>query len=169
MDIEETIKSPIYVYYQLDNFYQNHRRYVKSKDPKQLMGDDRTVDQIKDTCTPIITNENLGFSANREFVSYPAGSTDIKVMSDSNKDLPANPCGLIAKSIFTDQYDIKPKGGASIAIDTSNIAWKSDVEYKYKACPDTAFCWLDVTQQAFIVWMRTAGLPNFRKLAGVIN
>jgi hypothetical protein len=26
------IKSPIYVYYQLDNFYQNHRRYVKSRD-----------------------------------------------------------------------------------------------------------------------------------------
>ena len=102
MEIEETIKSPIYVYYQLDNFYQNHRRYVKSKDPKQLMGEDRTVDQIRNTCTPIITNENLGFGANREFVSYPAGSSDIKVMSDSNKDLPANPCGLIAKSIFTD-------------------------------------------------------------------
>jgi len=23
------MKGPVYVYYQLDNFYQNHRRYVK--------------------------------------------------------------------------------------------------------------------------------------------
>jgi hypothetical protein len=30
--IEKDIKGPIYVYYQLDNFYQNHRRYVKSRD-----------------------------------------------------------------------------------------------------------------------------------------
>lgn len=30
--LENTIKGPIYVYYQLDNFYQNHRRYVKSRD-----------------------------------------------------------------------------------------------------------------------------------------
>lgn len=26
--------APVYVYYQLDNFYQNHRRYVKSRDYK---------------------------------------------------------------------------------------------------------------------------------------
>ena len=110
------------------------------------MGVDRTVEQINDSCTPIIKNENLGFGPDREFVSYPAGATDIKVMSDQNKDLPANPCGLIAKSIFTDQYEIKPQGGQTISIDTSNIAWKSDAEYKYKPCPDTAYCWLDVTQ-----------------------
>jgi len=30
--IENQISGPIYIYYQLDNFYQNHRRYVKSRD-----------------------------------------------------------------------------------------------------------------------------------------
>jgi hypothetical protein len=29
--------------------------------------------------------------------------------------------------------------------------------------------WLNVEQEHFIVWMRTAGLPNFRKLWGKIN
>ena len=29
--LTEEVPSPIYVYYQLDNFYQNHRRYVKSR------------------------------------------------------------------------------------------------------------------------------------------
>lgn len=29
--------------------------------------------------------------------------------------------------------------------------------------------WLDMTDPRFIVWMRNAGLPNFRKLYGVIE
>lgn len=29
----------VYMYYGLSNFYQNHRRYVKSRDDKQLNGD----------------------------------------------------------------------------------------------------------------------------------
>nr|CAD1841546.1 unnamed protein product [Ananas comosus var. bracteatus] len=30
------MKAPIYIYYELDNYYQNHRRYVKSRSDKQL-------------------------------------------------------------------------------------------------------------------------------------
>ena len=35
---DSDVKGPVYVYYQLDNFYQNHRRYVKSRDNSQLNG-----------------------------------------------------------------------------------------------------------------------------------
>ena len=38
LDIDADIKGPIYVYYQLENFYQNHRRYVKSRSNIQLSG-----------------------------------------------------------------------------------------------------------------------------------
>ena len=31
LTIDTKIEKPIYVYYQLENFYQNHRRYVKSR------------------------------------------------------------------------------------------------------------------------------------------
>ena len=40
----------------------------------------------------------------------------------SNPDGPANPCGLIAKSVFTDAYTI-----TGVSIDETNIAWKSDI------------------------------------------
>ena len=30
--------APVYLYYQLDNFYQNHRRYVSSRSDTQLAG-----------------------------------------------------------------------------------------------------------------------------------
>lgn len=32
------MSAPIYIYYELDNYYQNHRRYVKSRSSLQLLG-----------------------------------------------------------------------------------------------------------------------------------
>ena len=56
-------------------------------------------------------------------------------------DAPANPCGLVAKSYFTDSYLIAsgPKGTATtpttannVYINDTNIAWESDRLYKFK-------------------------------------
>jgi predicted membrane protein len=37
-NVAQTIPAPVFIYYQLDNFYQNHRRYVKSRSFNQLKG-----------------------------------------------------------------------------------------------------------------------------------
>lgn len=57
-EITSDIKGPVYVYYQLNNFYQNHRRYVKSRDSSQLNGVYVPVDKLGD-CDPIITVGDL--------------------------------------------------------------------------------------------------------------
>ena len=52
---------------------------------------------------------------------------------------PANPCGLVAKSLFTDSYMVY-KGTKEESLSASNnqtindtdIAWASDKEYKFK-------------------------------------
>ena len=94
----------------------------------------------------------------------------------------ATPCGLIAKSLFNDTFQIvysKTKEGLAtskefIQVSHDDIAWASDVKYKFFNS-DTdekvwkANQWLDMTSQHFIVWMRTAGLPNFRKLWGSMS
>ena len=56
------MKQPIMVYYQIDNFYQNHRRYVKSKSDKQLNGKYISLKQMQDSgdCEPVVTNEDMG-------------------------------------------------------------------------------------------------------------
>lgn len=36
LNITKDMDAPIYFYYQLTNFYQNHRRYVKSRSDEQL-------------------------------------------------------------------------------------------------------------------------------------
>jgi hypothetical protein len=70
IEIETPMAAPIFVYYQLTNFYQNHRRYVKSRSYSQLMGytegDDINdiqnplpVDEVKTDCEPIVTNADL--------------------------------------------------------------------------------------------------------------
>ena len=37
--IEKDMDGPVYFYYKLSNFYQNHRRYVKSRSDEQLAYD----------------------------------------------------------------------------------------------------------------------------------
>jgi hypothetical protein len=91
---------------------------------------------------------------------------------------PAVPCGLVAKSFFNDTFILR--GGASsskIEIDQTNIAWASDKEHKFKNVQNNLpsgknwkdVQWLDMEDEHFIVWMRTAGLPSFRKLWGRIE
>ena len=42
------------------------------------------------------------------------------------------PCGLVAKSIFTDTYKFLSPTGTNIPIDEKGIAWQSDIDYKFK-------------------------------------
>jgi hypothetical protein len=55
---------------------------------------------------------------------------------------PAIPCGLVAKSVFNDTfwfYNVSNGNSVNITIDDTNIAWESDVEYKFAnvdECPD---------------------------------
>jgi hypothetical protein len=123
MEVKDDIEGPVYVYYGLDNFYQNHRRYVKSKSIMQLRGMDMGEDEVKVDCDAAITNSDLGKS-----VSFDGTAL--------NGDDVAVPCGLIAKSYFNDTFmlsDVSPFMSSNIVtIDSTDIAWKSDIDYKFK-------------------------------------
>jgi hypothetical protein len=82
------MKQPIFVFYEIHNFYQNHRRYIKSKSATQLAGDEISLNDAKTACEPVYTNKQMG-------VKF---SWDSKPL---NEDDVASPCGLIAKSYFT--------------------------------------------------------------------
>ena len=179
IEIDSDIPAPIYVYYQLDNFYQNHRRYVKSRSNEQLMGNELSVSQLSD-CDPITTNANL---ATGKILAYDK-TTELK------GDDPAFPCGLVAKSYFNDTFElwtmVEDQPSENITIADNDIAWDSDVKYKFKNLPGDweSKQWTDIENRKlhssdeliiffviehFIVWMRTAGLPNFRKLYGKVT
>ena len=157
LDIEVTsyMSSPVFFYYEIRNMYQNHRKYNKSRDIFQLLGEEMTKDEIETSCTPIVTMEDLGFY------------TEL----DLSQDSPANPCGLVPKSYFNDTYSLlKSESNEEIKILQDDIAWAIDIDEKFERNENwEELQWIDVENEHFIVWMSTAGTPNFRKLWGRIE
>jgi len=153
INIDKDMEPPIYFYYKLTEFYQNHRRYVKSRSDAQLRGD--------------LTKK-----------SYPGCEP---MERDPNTTKILYPCGLIANSFFNDTFDLPTitHNGTIVPIKwiRKGIAWQSDKDQKFKKVDTTTdefnkrfslYYWdkklPEVTNEDFIVWMRTAGLPTFKKL-----
>ena len=162
--INKTMEKDIMVYYQLDGFYQNHRRYVKSKSDAQLKGKFIELSQMKDNhdCDPVITNEQMG-----QLTSF-IGNRDLEP-SDV-----AFPCGLMAKNFFNDRYKIwtlynnNGEFVRNITVNESNIARKADRD-NYNNSEYLEKQWINITDEHFLVWMRPSPLPNFTKLWGRIQ
>jgi hypothetical protein len=172
--IKNKMEKKIMVYYQLNGFYQNHRRYVKSKSDDQLNGKYISLQEMKDSqdCDPAITNKDMG----KKYSIVEEANGQKKELDE---DEVAIPCGLIAKSYFNDVFKdwgyknptkvkFNEAGSEELFVNEKNIAWKADKELKYKNVnPEKQ--WIDMEDEHFIVWMRPAGLPNFRKLWGRID
>ncbi|XP_029434400.1 cell cycle control protein 50C-like [Rhinatrema bivittatum] len=166
--LRESIQGDVFMYYGLSGFYQNHRRYVISRYDAQLLGRNITNDQaVESKCAP--------FSRNSD------GST-------------VAPCGAIANSMFNDtiQLSYHPNAFTPILVPLlrTGISWWSDKNVKFRnPKPEDnlsqAFAgtvkppyWqkpvysLDTADEQnngyvnddFVVWMRVAAFPTFRKL-----
>lgn len=88
--INDTLQPPIFIYYELSNFYMNHRDYVRSRSFAQLRNANDTSNYSK--CDGAKTvGEIFDFEKSR----YKSlGGNDL------NENSTANPCGLGAKSMF---------------------------------------------------------------------
>jgi len=133
LEISDDMQAPVFFYYELHNYYQNHRRYVKSKSNDQLKGKDMSKGDLAD-CDPVISMGDLG----RRREDMQGGWT----LDDSE---PANPCGLIAKSIFNDTFELHVNN-TRVTILEHGIAWPSDKDRKFKRTDDNwqEKQWLDV-------------------------
>lgn len=159
--LQEDFPKPSFLYYQINNFYQNHRRYSRSRADKQLRN---VFDGDVEDCKP-------------------ADVRNGKILW---------PCGLIASSMFNDRFSLTmalPTANGNLNVNNftqlpitkQGISWDSDRKVKFinPANLDTnSYTRLqipgipnpfDVADEDFIVWMRVAALPNFRKLYRKIN
>ncbi|XP_034381534.1 cell cycle control protein 50B isoform X2 [Cyclopterus lumpus] len=163
-NISSRFEGPVFFYYGLSNYFQNYRRYGVSKDDAQLSGDLDNFKSPSDTCSPY----------------------------DTDGIKPIVPCGSIANSMFNDTFLLyREVNGTNelVPLDGKGIAWWTDYNVKYRNPNVTplkeAFegtvkplFWprpayeLDTSDpnnngfinQDFLVWMRRAALPDFRKL-----
>ncbi|KAJ5584100.1 uncharacterized protein N7459_003900 [Penicillium hispanicum] len=160
-EIPESMGPPVFMYYRLTNFYQNHRRYVQSLDLDQLKGTAVPNGTIsKSVCDPLTT--------------------------DSVTKKAYYPCGLIANSRFNDTIDSPMLLGDQPTyynMTKKGIAWESDkaliqkTKYQpWQVVPPPNWGYYNGTytsqnmpnlneDEDFMVWMRTAGLPSFSKLS----
>ncbi|RVE57437.1 hypothetical protein OJAV_G00216220 [Oryzias javanicus] len=162
--IDTLFKGPVFFYYSLTNYFQSQRKYGASKDYNQLSGDLTYFKSPASDCDPY---------------QYANGK-------------PIVPCGSLANSMFNDTfklYQIINGQEKLVPFDGKGIAWWTDYNIKYRnpdysplknAFNDTVkpVFWskaayeLDTSDatnngfvnQDFLVWMRRAALPNFRKL-----
>jgi hypothetical protein len=84
-----------------------------------------------------------------------------------DEDDDANPCGLIAKTVFNDTFSLQNSNNDGISIKSDDIAWSFDKDNRFQHHDEKQ--WTDVEDEHFIVWMRVSGLLNFRKLWGRIE
>eukprot|EP00002_Diphylleia_rotans_P004457 TRINITY_DN13299_c0_g1_i1.p1 TRINITY_DN13299_c0_g1~~TRINITY_DN13299_c0_g1_i1.p1 ORF type:complete len:325 (+),score=65.75 TRINITY_DN13299_c0_g1_i1:71-1045(+) len=149
---------PIYVYYELENYYQNHRRYIKSRNDAQLTGETVTSAKSLEDCEPLLYADESKSGASRFY----------------------NPCGLISASWFPDSFSLSATDAHEIIhLDQTNIAWEGDREVRFKKPKqyvgtfpqDDQGRWSadSFQDESFMVWMRPSALPRFRKLYGVIR
>ncbi|CAG0885799.1 unnamed protein product [Darwinula stevensoni] len=156
----------IFMYYGLTNFYQNHRRYVKSRSDLQLLGH---LDNNTGDCEP--------FGKKGQKAIAPCGAIANSIFNDT----------------FTLKFHLNSEL-LLVTIMNTGIAWPSDKRLKFKNPSGTNLAdafngtekppyWskpvyeLDLVNkgnngfenEALIVWMRTAAFPDFRKLYGIID
>lgn len=143
--VNKNLREKVFVYYELRNFYQNHRLYVKSKSYTQLRGDSPSSTELLN-CKYARYNE--------DFAGYYTGK-------DLDARATARPCGLIARSVFNDTFDI-----IDYEIYSSDIV--SNTDKKMFKSKDVSKEWTYMDGH-FITWMKIAPLPTFRKLYGVIR
>jgi len=157
--IPNILNSPIYIYYKLTNFYQNHRVYIESYDLDQLKGSAVNLSTLDKNCKPLNKDNTTGK------IIYP--------------------CGLVANSLFNDTFESRLRGtsGTEDFILTNNNTAGSTDKRRYKMTeysasdivppPNWAKRFPDGynetnipnlhTWQEFQVWMRNAALPTFYK------
>ncbi|KAJ7550845.1 hypothetical protein O6H91_07G121200 [Diphasiastrum complanatum] len=160
LKVLKDMKGPIHIFYQLEHFFQNHRRYVKSRSDQQLLKGHASNASL-DGCKP----ENV---FNNQVIV---------------------PCGLIAWSLFNDTFSFLVNN-QSLSVNRNGISWKSDRDFKfgknvfpsnfpnnYPAGPNGNVVGGAKLNEALplsdnedlIVWMRTAAFPKFRKPWGKIE
>ncbi|ODV77319.1 Lem3/Cdc50 [Suhomyces tanzawaensis NRRL Y-17324] len=168
-DLPVDIKPPVYLYYKLTNFFQNHRKYVESYDLEQIKGIAVSEDSVTDNCKPLLH----------------------RYINDEKKLI--YPCGLVANSFFNDTFSspvlLNAQNGnnnETYEMPSKDISWSSDRKHKFKKTkynPDDIAPppnWDKMFPQGYNEsnipdlgewellqnWMRTAGLPSFFKLYG---
>lgn len=152
---DKSIKSPK-LYYKLENFYGNHRNFIKSRSFAQLRGN---PGEGISYWSPIKKNDDIAAS----LVNLNNAPLD--------GDDEANPCGLTAKYLFSDSFTLSYNSNSStINIDETGIAHSVDRNSRFQRPNNYASIqWHDTEDEHLMIWFQTDAFSIFVKLWGFID
>ncbi len=161
INITSTLTAPVFIHYNLGLFYNNHKEYVKSRSTNQLTGKDFAISS-SEPCNSTMHIYEMFDNDTRRYKSFEG--KDLTEMDISY------PCGLIAKSMFNDTFNIMNNSTINLNITRSGIAnsfilneiYDNNKEYINKQ-------WLSMKNEDFVIWNQMDTLPNIKKLYGIIN
>eukprot|EP00754_Rhynchopus_humris_P003395 Rhum_TRINITY_DN11784_c0_g2::Rhum_TRINITY_DN11784_c0_g2_i1::g.46920::m.46920 len=129
--LTETLRGPVFLYYELTKFYQNHRTFVESRSESQIAGD---KPQYLSFCKPILHPGSRGVDAFCAQNARPTVSTcedlPVRVGEKVHKigDLTYAPCGLPAWSMFNDSFALSQfDDNATAAASTRTLVCDGEV------------------------------------------
>ncbi|KAJ0121460.1 CDC50 family protein [Diaporthe amygdali] len=178
--LPEDLQPPVFYYYRLANFHQNHRQYIKSRHVEQLKGSPSSLGSIKGSaCAPLGTLE--AEENTQESIIYPCGmiansyfndtfvaplrlsSTDSSNQTRSYNMTTRGISTSIDKLLYQpSRYNITPETNSN---DTIKIvpppAWSERFPNGYHS----GNLFNPAEDESFMVWMRTAAGSRFAKLA----
>lgn len=172
-EIKETLSNRVSLYLEFDNYYANHKDYVKSRDYPQM----RNASSYKNytTCDGAKYIKEIFDYDESKYYSFGQlvfdktlnKSTLVREKLDGNSI--AIPCGLQAKTFFNDSISIF-FNNENIPINDTDITNEFDRKLVFNP-PDDAwkYHWIDIRRERFIVWMQMESGSNFRKMWGRIN
>ena len=111
LQLTKPMNKPVYLLYEISNFYKNYKRYFTSKSNYQLQGifsgDDignpLTVSESIQACSPVVLNSDL-------YTNLSWGGYTL------NASAPASPCGLVAKTYFNDTFSMFYPNGTQVEV-----------------------------------------------------
>nr|XP_046259073.1 transmembrane protein 30C [Scatophagus argus] len=171
--VEKAFKGDVFFYYGLRNFHQNLRRYMDSRDDAQLVGRKQKLQNPSSYCWPFTKDQN-------GLPIAPCGAVANSIFNDSftltylDPGSPSSQVPLLRRGItwYTDK-NIKYRNPRTDNLTLAEV-FEGTAQPPYWQKPVYDLDPLDLTNNGFInddfiVWMREAAFPNFKKLYGILH
>jgi len=169
--VDQDIFEDIMVHYELPNVMMNHKSFVESKDPRAMY--------------KALSSASCSKADSLRWLDWRRGSdVDFTARMHQVAESGIRPCGLVALSFFTDQFELysssmNTSSWEPVQVDSSDLALPADSEaYEGKISIGSsgrleiegASSWLNESEyERWKVWTRTPVAPHVRNLYGVIR
>eukprot|EP01101_Sappina_pedata_P001213 TRINITY_DN11319_c0_g1_i1.p1 TRINITY_DN11319_c0_g1~~TRINITY_DN11319_c0_g1_i1.p1 ORF type:complete len:319 (-),score=100.56 TRINITY_DN11319_c0_g1_i1:89-1045(-) len=149
IEIKKALRGPVFFYYEIHNYHQNHRSFVRSRSDFQLRERyySNKYDDLQ-SCLPAISKDD-----------------------DDDKKNSFLPCGLGPRGLFNDTFRMYRSNGKTVPWRNDKIIYPEE-KYKFRNPPSDRVgirVIKNYRDHDFIVWMRYNSFSDYRKLYRIIN